>query len=261
MRRARPVIVMSVLALLAVSPLAADRVYDRDVKKLIDQADSGLNRFMGRMSSEAKSAKVTRDGVEVDISNYLADLKTSGNKLDSRFASGAAGTEALDFLKRAKFAEEFWGRHPGFSGADAEWSALSGTLGALAGAYQIDWKSDPAGWRPVRMDDQELATLAGGLDQQLKSYGKELNTAARAAKVDSSSLSSLTGLTNGAREAAKGFSTTVKRKAPAGSSLQGVQNACRALADKASALGVSGSGTTNQSLQGTLTKLGSTFGQ
>ena len=79
-----------------------------------------------------------------------------------RLAALIAAGNALDFLRKGKAADGFIERHPGFSGADSEWTYLKPVLVNLAGAYNIDWASDPATWKPVRTSDKSISgTLAG----------------------------------------------------------------------------------------------------
>jgi hypothetical protein len=220
------------------APLAAaERPYDRDVEKLIGDATRGLDRYASSMTNDAKGAKVTRDGVEVDVSDFMKDFRSGGRLLRDRFSSDdMAALNALDFLKKAKANDGFIQRHPGFTGGDAEWAALKPTLAGLAGAYGIDWDSDPTTWRPVRSSDKTIQSLVSGLEKQSKDLGKAVAKAGKAAKVDKKALKGLTDSIAALGGAGRAFSETFKKKQPVGgaadsffSSLEGVESAISGL--------------------------------
>jgi hypothetical protein len=241
---------------------AAERPYDRDVEKLIDRANKDLGKFIGSMKSDAKGAKVTRDGVEYDVSDSLADLKAEGARLEERFAGDAeAAPTALAFLQKAKSVDGFIDRHPGFSGADAEWNALRPTLDSLADAYQIDWGSDPKSWQAMRHSDAEVAGWAKQLDGDIKSYASALNQAAKDMKLDGASRSALTAqaktLTGGAKTLQKALSS----RAPAGNALESLTKSVQSVSDQASKLGLgSAADAAGKSLASTLDKLSGALG-
>ena len=259
---ARIVGVAGIALVLAAPGTATERVYDRDVKKLIDQACDQLDRFSGEMSHKAKGAKVTRDGVQTDISDFMKDFKTDGGRLRDRFGdSGVAAPEVLSFLRRGKSTDGFVERHPGFTGADSEWANLRRTLVKLADAYGIDWSSDPDSWRPRRMSDSELSTLAGGLDAQIRGAGKALGKAAKDAQVPSAERKELDASVNSLRDASKSLRKEVNSRAPA-SSLDNVLAQAKALTDRAASLGLSdAAGSALKPLQSSLGKLAAGFGR
>ena len=164
-----------VLAMSAGAAAAAERLYDRDLAKIIDRANDDLGKFLGNMKSEAKGAKVTRGATEYDVSDYLSDLKQEGARLEDRFSGdGKATPNATSFLQKAKGFDGFVDRHPGFSGADKEWQALRPTLHSLADAYGIDWSSDPTSWQATRYSDAEVGAWAKQLDADIKGYSAAL---------------------------------------------------------------------------------------
>lgn len=248
----------------AASPAAAgERLYDKDVKKLIDRANDQLNAFMGGMSSQARSAKITRDGVTVDVADYLKDFETAGRSLASRYGkSGAASSDALDFLKRGKGVEKFVGSHAGFVDADKEWKKLDSALGSLSAAYDIDWASDPAGWKARRQSDQEISTLLGGLDRSIKDAGSALDKAAKAAGVAPDSRKSLTTSVDSLRSSAKSLRTAFGSKRPAGAQVDAVLSGAQSLAEQADGLGLTEAASTGcKPLNTSIAKLGAAFGK
>ena len=168
------------LAMSAGMAAAAERLYDRDVAKIIDRANDDLGKFLGNMKSDAKGAKVTRGGAEYDVSDYLSDLKEEGARLEERFSGdGKASPNATAFLQKAKGFDGFVDRHPGFTGADKQWQALRPTLQSLADAYEVDWSGDLTTWQATRYSDAEVGGLAKQLDSDIKSYSAVLTKAAK----------------------------------------------------------------------------------
>jgi hypothetical protein len=250
------------LALAAAPATAAERLYDRDVEKLIDRANNDLGKFLGNMKGDAKGAKVTRAGVETDVSDYLADFKAEGGRLNDRFGpDSAASPTALAFLQKAKYLDGFIDRHPGFTGADKEWAALRPTLDSLAGAYQIDWAGDPESWRPVRSTDAEVAGLAKQLDADLKGYAAGLSKAAKEAKLDSAARKGLETQAKALTGGAKALQKALSSRSPASNALGSLVSGVNGVSDKAASLGLGSSAVDAAApLQATLGKLSTAIG-
>jgi hypothetical protein len=203
----------------SVAPLsAAERPYDAAVAKWIDGVNGGLSKFVREMSDKARGAKVTRNGVETDISDFLDDFKREGKRMDEHFSSGdSAESNVLDFTRKAKATDEFIGRHPGFTGAETEWAAMKPAVMSLASAYGIDWNGDPAGWTAARTRDKEASALLKGFEAQAKGLDKALTQAGKAAKVDKTALKALSGQTRSFSGAASTVSKAFAKKQPFGS--------------------------------------------
>ena len=228
------------LALLAAMPVAgAERAYDRDVLKLIDRANKDLGKFMGNMKRDAKGAKVTRAGVEYDVSDSLDDLKAEGSRLEERFNGDAkAAPTALAFLQKAKAFDGFVDRHPGFTGADQEWQALRPTLDSLADAYQIDWAGNPDSWQAMRSSDAELAGWAKQLDQDIKSYSSSLGQAAKEAKVEKTTRTALDTQVKALSGGSKSLQKALSSRMPAGAAFESLAKSVKSVSDQAASLGL-----------------------
>ena len=231
---------LTTLALVAAPLAAADRPYDAAVDKMIDTAYRGLDKFGDEMSSKAKGAKVTREGVETDISDFMKDFKSDGKLLKERFgANDMAAGNALNFLRKGKATDGFIERHPGFTGADSEWTYLRPVLVDLAGAYNIDWATDPATWKAVRSSDKTGSGMLAGLDKQVKAVGSAATKAGKAAKVDKAALKSLDGSVAALRGSAKSLTDAFKQKLPTGSAADGFFAAVETLQSGIAGLGLS----------------------
>jgi len=228
------------LALLAAPVLAGERLYDPEMRRLIDTAYKQLDDFTDEMGSKAKNAKVTNAaGVTTDISDFIADFKAEGKRLRERFNSDdAATTNALEFLKKAKAADGFVGRHPGFTDADSEWARFRPTLSSLAGAYNIDWDSDPANWKAVRMTDRQVKDLLGTVERQIKDAGKALDSAAKAAGIDKAAAKGLKSSVAGLGSSAKALKGSFAKQAPVGESVSGLLAKATSVGETAGTLGI-----------------------
>lgn len=210
-------------ALVATAPLAAvDRPYDETVDRLVDSACRRLDYFSNEMDSKAKGAKVTREGVETDVSDFMKDWKGDCKLFQERFgANDMASGNALDFLRKAKATEGFIARHPGFTGADSEWDDVRPAAVGLATAYNIDWNSDPATWKPVRSSDKAITAMLAGLDKQVKGLGKSVTKAGKAAMVDKAALKGVSDSIVALGSSAKSFRGAFAKKQPIGAVADG----------------------------------------
>ena len=219
--------------------VAAERPYDPAVATMIDGVNRGLDKFVREMSGKAKGAKVTRDGVETDISDFLEDFKTEGQRLGQRFSEGKSGdANALGFLRKAKATDGFIARHPGFTGAETEWAAMKPTMMSLAGAYGIDWEGDPASWTAKRTRDGEISAMLKELDGQVKGLGKALSAAGKSAKVDKKAMSGLTAEVKSLAASSATLNKTFSQKKPAGAAAKAFAGALAKVQGTASGLGL-----------------------
>ncbi len=188
---------------LAASRLAAERMYDAELKRLIEATNKGVVAFRKAARPDFRNSRITWDGTQYIVSNYLEDLEQAGKRLQSRYdLNNAAVPEATDFLKRLKTADEFAATNPGISGAKNEWNALMTNVTALAAAYGIDYASDPATWKPARTPDGPIRAEAFSIESQTKQLGKSLDEAAKSAGLDKSRRKIIEGQAEVAQKAA-----------------------------------------------------------
>ena len=251
------------LAVFAAAPaLAGDRPYDRHVQALIGLANDQLDAFANRMSAQAKSSKITREGVTTDVSDFLKDMRTDGRNLEQRYGKDAANPTALELLRRAKSAEGFIDRHPGFSGADSEWNDLRSTYAKLAGTYNIDWASDPATWRTTRQTDREITALLGSLDSSVKGATSALGKAAKSAGVEEEARKELDAASSGLRNSTKALKDAFRAKQPVGALVDTVLSGAKALSDQTASLGLADAVSQQwKPVQSSLDKVAMAFGK
>jgi hypothetical protein len=181
--------VLAVLSALVTSGIAsaAERMYDPELKRLIEATNKGVVAFRKAARPDFRNSKITWDGNQYAVGNYLEDLEQAGKKLQSRYdLNYAAVPEATDFLKRLKVADDFAVANPGISGAKNEWNALRTNAIALAAAYGIDFASDPATWQAARTPDGPIRAEAFAIETHAKTLRKSLEEAAKSAGLDKS---------------------------------------------------------------------------
>lgn len=242
MKRVLSRLVLLGLALAAAgsAPASAERLYDAEVKRLIEYANRGISDFRRSARSDFKNAKITHsDGVQVDVSNYLKDMTDSGKKLESRYtANYAAIPEATDLLKRFRTADDFAQRNPGISGAKSEWELLRKNMDPLAKAFNVDWTADPTTWQPARTTDGPIRAEAASLEAQAKSFRKGVDTAAKTAGLDKARRKVLEGESESLIGAAGALRKTIEDGRPASSALDRVTAAMGALGTQVQTAGL-----------------------
>src|SRR5262245_17017103 len=112
MKRSTSRFAFALLAALAGASVAAvggaERMYDAELKRLIEATNKGLVAFRKAATPDFRNSRITWDGNQYVVSNYLEDLEQAGKKLQSRYdLNNAAVPEATDFLKRLKTADQF----------------------------------------------------------------------------------------------------------------------------------------------------------
>lgn len=220
---------------------AAERMYDNEVKRLIEYTNRGVNDFRKAVRSDFKNSRITWNGMQVDVGTYLGDLADAGKKLGSRYETNyAAVPEATDFLKRIKVADEFAKENPGISGAKNEWDLLLPNAVALAKAYGIDFSADPSTWQAARTPDGPLRATAASIETQAKGIGKSLDQAAKASGLDKSRRKVLEGQAETAIKAAGDLRKAIDGSRPASGAIQSLSSALGDLGATAEKDGVAG---------------------
>src|SRR5262245_57772293 len=79
-----------------------ERRTDNEVKTLIEQVDTGRDKFEGNLDGRFKDSVIRGTDKEVKVSNALQDYQDNVKKLKERFtAEYAASAEVLTVLKQA----------------------------------------------------------------------------------------------------------------------------------------------------------------
>ena len=201
-------------------------MYDAELKRLIESTNKGLVAFRKAARTDFRNSRITWEGNEYAVSNYLEDLEQAGKKLQSRYdLNYAAVPEATDFLKRFRVADEFAVQNPGVSGAKNEWNALKTNVSALAAAYGVDLASDPSTWQAARTPDGPIRAEAFNIETQGKTLVKSLDNAAKSAGLDKSRRKVIEGQAETVETSARNVRRAVDAGREAGPAIQSLESA------------------------------------
>ena len=186
-RRAIFVFLASALVLWSVPAFAqsaADRLSDRDVKKLIDQVDEGRDKFEGNLEHEVKNSTVRGPNGETKVSNLLQDYQDNTKKLQDRFNdTDAAAAEVTTVLKQALAIDGFMQRASSVMKGRREWDIEVASLKHLAQAYGVTFPLRE-GAVARRMNDKETASAAEAIEKAADRFKDDLDQTSTIAKPD-----------------------------------------------------------------------------
>jgi hypothetical protein len=189
----------------AVPATGADRLSDKDVKKLLDQVNNNRDRFEDQLDGKVKRSILRGPGGEVNVERYLDDLQENVKKLRERFTENyAASAEATTVLRQGSDIQRYMSQQPpNFQGA-SEWNRLASSLETLAGAYGTTFPM-AEGTSARRINDRELSLAAKEIAKGADEYKKALR----------SSLEKDKSIDKATREASLGEVESLKRDAKA----------------------------------------------
>jgi hypothetical protein len=161
---------------LAVSAVAADRLPDKDVKKLLEQVHQNRDRFEDQLDGKVKHSILRGPRGEVNVGQFLDDLQDNVNRLKERFtAEYAASAEATAVLRQGSDIGRYMSQQPpNFQGA-SEWNRFAASLETLAAAYGTSFPM-AEGASARRLNDRELAESAKEIAEAADQLKKELRT-------------------------------------------------------------------------------------
>jgi hypothetical protein len=177
-RSTRGILVAVVLAAVAV-PAAADRVSDSQVKSLLADISTELEKLDKMVPAEHRDARVEHESGAMRLSELIERLGATTDEVASSVAGAeppadavrsllVGGKDLIGLLEENRWVPFSEGRHP--------WTTLWNRLERLAEAYSADYSADPASWEIERMSDAELAELTSGL----RTHTQEFETLLRA---------------------------------------------------------------------------------
>lgn len=112
-----------------------ERLFDKDVKDLMEAIDKGRDRFVDALDPGFKHAVMRSPTSEVDVSKYLDDFDHNIHTMKDRFKGDyAASAEVQTVLRQAGDIDAYVRQQGAMKGA-SEWNALAGQLDSLAQAY------------------------------------------------------------------------------------------------------------------------------
>ncbi len=154
---ARTILLAGVLALWSMPALAQarpERLFDKDVKTLIDQVDQGRDKFEGNLDGNFKGSTVRGATGEVKVSGALQDYQDNTKKLQQERPK-----KDLDLL--IKLADSVKSRTSGGQPATAEVRQLSEQMAKLEGFAGAHSALPMANWQAVRTSFGRLQQAFG----------------------------------------------------------------------------------------------------
>jgi hypothetical protein len=168
--------------ILPIGAAAAERMTDEQVKKLIEDIDTGYDTWKQALEKKnLDDAVITSAERTVKVKDFLKDFEKAIDVLKDRFKPEyAASPEVLALLRRGSDVE-LRNRRQGLT-PDSAWAALGAKLGALAHVYEVTWPVEDMNVRTARLNDAELAGKVEQVEKAAKRLGAEADKAAKARK-------------------------------------------------------------------------------
>jgi hypothetical protein len=211
-------LVLVLLVLAAAMPAAAQpaKMYDKDVKALIEDSKKTFERFWDALDGKTKDAVFKGPAGEFVVKTMAEDYKKSIENAISRFSpSYSASTEVGAFMKDAARFQGFVSQQgASFKGA-SEWQAHTGVLGKLAAEYGASFP--PVQDQPFRWyTDQEVISATAAIEATSKQVATAVEDALKKDKTTPEpARKALVGEIKGLGEAAKALGSAVKDGKPA----------------------------------------------
>jgi len=154
---------LSLWSIPAHAQLAPERLTDKDVKALIEQVDTGRDKFEGNLDGKFKDSTLRSSSGEVKVSAALQDYQENVTKLKDRFTDDySASNEVATVLKQASNFDKFLHDTPSLTKGRSEWEHHATDLKRLASTYATTFPS-PEGAAARRINDKEAAASAENL--------------------------------------------------------------------------------------------------
>jgi hypothetical protein len=182
----RLVLIASALSL-AVAPAfaqAPERLADKDVKALLEEVDTGRDKFEGNLDGDFKGSTITNANGVTKVSVALQDYQDATQKLKDRFTSDyAAGAEVGTVLKQSTLINAFMQRQPTSMKGRPEWDRQAAILQKLAAVYGTGFPfTDSAVAR--RTNDKEVVAAADAVAEAADRFKSDLDKATGVAVPD-----------------------------------------------------------------------------
>src|SRR6185436_4368736 len=145
---------LSIWSMPALAHALPERLSDKDVKTLIEQVDTGRDKFDGNLDGAFKGSTLRGPSGETKVSGALQDYQDSTQKLKDRFtADYAASAEVATVLKQSTTIDTFMQGSASDMKGRSEWARQTASLKNLADAYDSTFPL-PDGAAVRRMNDR-----------------------------------------------------------------------------------------------------------
>lgn len=169
-----------VLVALAVAmPAAAqpNRLYDKDVKQLLDQAKQSYERFWDALDNQVKNTTFKGPSGEFIVKRIDEDYRKTIDTARERFnASSSASTEVGAILRDAGRTQTYVSEKGSAMKGASEWQAHTAVLGQLAAQYGGAYP-EVANQVLSRYTDKEVVAATAALEASSKQLASALENA------------------------------------------------------------------------------------
>ena len=176
--RAQTMVLASALSLWFTPALAqaqTERLSDKDVKTLIEQVDTGRDKFEGNLDGQFKGSTLRGTSGETKVAGALQDYQDSTQKLKDRFTPDySASAEVATVLKQSAAIDTFMRGQPSAMKGRSEWDQQASNVKRLADAYGAAFPPVEGG-AVRRMNDKETAAAATAIAEAADRFKSDLD--------------------------------------------------------------------------------------
>jgi hypothetical protein len=172
----------------AAAAQTGERLSNAQVKAIIDEVDTGRDKFEGNLDGSFKGSTVRGPNGETKVEGALQDYQDNTKKLQERFSSDySAGPEVATVLKQSMRIDAFMKSPAAPPKGRIEWDRQVENLKHLADAYGTTFPL-PDGAVVGRLNDKEVAGLAGAVATQAEQVKRAVDADKTLAKPDKQAL-------------------------------------------------------------------------
>jgi hypothetical protein len=209
-------LVLLVLAVAMPAAAQSSRLYDRDVKALLEQTKSTYDRFWDALDNQLKGTTFKGASGEFVVKKINDDYKAAIDLAKSRFTDTySAGNEVGAVLKDAVRFQNYVSQQSASMKGASEWQAHANVLGKLAAEYGATFP--PAADQAFRRyGDKEVIGATQAIEASSKQLASALENALKKDKATpEATRKSMVAEVNKVGESAKMLGSAVKDAKPA----------------------------------------------
>ena len=125
-----------IMAASAAAAQTSERLSDKEVKAIIDEVDTGRDKFEGNLDGGFKGSTLRGPNGETKVAGALQDYQDSTKKLQDRFNSDySASAEVATVLKQSMQIDSFMKSPTSPTKGRNEWDRQTANLKRLAESY------------------------------------------------------------------------------------------------------------------------------
>ena len=207
---------LAIALVVPVGAVAAERMTNEQVKKLIEDIDRGYDTWKKDLEkANLDDAVITSADRTIKVKAFLEDFEKAIDTVKDRFKSEYAASPEVLAVLRLGSDVELRHRRQGET-PRSSWTPLAAKLDALARAYGVSWPIESMNVQAGRLNDSEMAGKVEQMEKAAKQLRSETEKAAKANKaIDKASRESLKGSIEQVEAMAKDVRSRIKEDRPA----------------------------------------------